>query len=154
MLSKNDFWTRREKEHSKTSPCRKILIQASSISDSVIARFRESNVHWLTFSTASAHVCGLAQCNKVVSNPRYTGHQINVFVTAAAMLGQWQRNDPIELQRCSPIRQNLFCNGPRFVNPFLSSLLPFFPSSFLPSLTRHPFVGVALRSGVGASAAP
>jgi hypothetical protein len=50
---KNDFWPRREEERFKNEPVSKILIQVSSISDSIIARFRELNAACPTFSTAS-----------------------------------------------------------------------------------------------------
>ena len=34
------------------------------------------------------------RCSKVVSNLRYTGHQINIFVATAGHAGQRQRTDP------------------------------------------------------------
>ena len=41
MLSKNDFWPRLKKSVSKNKPVSRILIQASSISDYIIAHFHE-----------------------------------------------------------------------------------------------------------------
>jgi hypothetical protein len=53
-------------------------------------------------SLASPEPCRLAQCNKFVSNLRYTGRQINVRVTASRRAAQRQRTDPTEPQ---PTRQ-------------------------------------------------
>jgi hypothetical protein len=53
MLSKKDFWHRCEEEHFKNKPASGILIQVCLISDSIIAHFRRSDAHRLSFSTAS-----------------------------------------------------------------------------------------------------
>lgn len=55
MLSKIIFWPQREEWHFKNRVVSRILIQASSILDSIIAHFCESNAHCPTFSTASTH---------------------------------------------------------------------------------------------------
>jgi hypothetical protein len=49
---------------------------------------------WVQGCQLLAQGCRLAQCNKVVSYLKYTGHQVNVFVTAASHVGQRQRTDP------------------------------------------------------------
>jgi hypothetical protein len=65
MLSKNDFWPRREEWRFKNKPASRILIQVSSISDSIVAHFRESNAHKPTFSTASAQTGTTLRCRKM-----------------------------------------------------------------------------------------
>lgn len=53
MLSKKYFWQRSEEEYFKNKPASRILIQATLISDFIIAHFCRSDAHRLTFSTAS-----------------------------------------------------------------------------------------------------
>jgi hypothetical protein len=50
------------------------------------------------------------RCSKVVSNLRYTGHQIDVFVAAAGHAGQRRRTDPSVAHEARQVVYNIVQN--------------------------------------------